>query len=148
MLPSDLFTSTEGASVTPDWEPRALRARPPLLCRPACFSMPAGTECAGDHPKSTAQPKPEAWELARSLPESRGSAFEPSDSHLGSGHHLIPAAILSVKIPFTGSAFKESVKVYMPESPSSADDAPFELSTADVFAHCTRIQAQHFCCLA
>jgi hypothetical protein len=72
-------------------------------------------------------------------PKAVEAPFIPSDSDMGSIHHLIPVAVLSAKIPRTGRIFIESVKVYTSESRSFANDAPFELSTADVFAHCTRI---------
>ena len=62
-------------------------------------------------------------------------------------HHLIPVIILSSKIPLTGRVFKESVKVCTPKSPSSADDAPFDLAALDVFAYRPGIQPEHFRCL-
>src|SRR5260370_22119367 len=59
-------------------------------------------------------------------------------------HHLIPIPLPSSKIPVRWCVFKESVKVCTPESPSSADDAPLDFSSTDVFAHRARTQTQHF----
>jgi hypothetical protein len=49
-------------------------------------------------------------------------------------HRLIPLIILSSEVPVTGRVRKESVKVRTPKSPPSADDSPFDLPPADVFA--------------
>jgi len=63
-------------------------------------------------------------------------------------HHLIPLIIVSSKIPVTGRVRKESVKVCTPESPPSTDNAPFDFSALNVFAHRAGIQSQHFRCFA
>jgi len=52
--------------------------------------------------------------------------------------------ILSGKIPIAWCVFKESVKVCTPKSPAFADNASFDLSALNVFAHRSRIQLEDF----
>jgi hypothetical protein len=59
-------------------------------------------------------------------------------------HRLIPATILSTKVPVTGCVFKESVKVRTLKSPPPADDTAFNLSAMNVFTHGSRAELQYF----
>src|SRR2546422_5442779 len=63
-------------------------------------------------------------------------------------HRLIPVIIFPGEVPVTGRVRKESVKVRTPESPTSTDDSPLDLSTLDVFPHGARAETQHVCRLA
>jgi hypothetical protein len=63
-------------------------------------------------------------------------------------HRLIPVTVLSSKVPIAGGIFKESVNVRTLKSPTSADDAPLNLSAPDVLTHRARTQTQYFGCLA
>lgn len=72
----------------------------------------------------------------------------PSTRLFSPFHRLIPVAVLSGKVPATGSICKESVKVCTPESPPSADDAPFNLAALDVFPHGARTETPDIRCLA
>jgi len=50
-------------------------------------------------------------------------------------HHLIWVASLSVKIPFRGCVFKESVKVCTPKSPAFSDDFAPDFAPFHVFPY-------------
>ena len=47
-------------------------------------------------------------------------------------HHLIPVLVLSLKIPITGSIFKETVKVNPAEPLFSANDSSLDLSAPQI----------------
>lgn len=66
----------------------------------------------------------------------------PAASLFSLFHHLIPVFILSSEIPLTGRVFKESVKVAPSGSPPSADDAPLDLSPANILPHRARRKPQ------
>lgn len=58
---------------------------------------------------------------------------------------LILVFVFSPEVPFTGCAFKESVKILPSESPASANEPALELSTAEVLPHSARMEAEDFC---
>jgi hypothetical protein len=80
------------------------------------------------------EPRPESKEVL--MPAASLSSFSLL-------HRLIPVTILSSKVRVTGRICKEGVKVSTPESPASADDAPFNLAALQVAPHCARAETQH-----
>src|SRR6266436_2149643 len=75
---------------------------------PPAFPCQQVRNVPGIIPNPPHSPSRKHGNLLAVCPKAVETPFVSSDSHLGSGHHLISVAVLSVKISFTGSVFKES----------------------------------------
>jgi hypothetical protein len=58
-------------------------------------------------------------------------------------HHLIPLFVLSLKIPGTGSVFKETVKINPAEPILSTNHPPLDLSSSEIGPKCSRVHSQN-----
>src|ERR1700730_3305711 len=103
--------------------------------------------CPSGHPRHAAPPTQAASAPAHNLCESLNTSHANLDGRVC----VVPASnlghSLSVKIPFRGCVFKESVKVCTPKSPAFSDDFAPDFAPFYVFPRRSGTQTKHFGCL-